>query len=116
MAIAIATTRQNLANQYATLGTYIGVCTTNPGTTTTPAGEATGGTPAYARKQTTWTPGTGGILTGSVVTVDVPTGTYTWCTLCSAVSGANQIDNADVVDVVMSAQGQLVISPTYNQS
>ena len=118
MAIAIATTRQNLADRYATLGTYIGVATGNPGTATTPANEATGGAPAYARKQTTWTPASGGVTNGSAVTIDVATGTYTHILLASAatVGAANMIDNADVTDVVMSAQGQIVVTPTYTQT
>ena len=116
MAIAIATTRQALADAYKALGSYVGVSTADPGTTTTPASEATGGSPAYARKQTTWTSSTGGVVNGSAVTVDVNAGTYTHILLASAVSGANMIDKADVTDVVMSAQGQIVISPTYTQT
>ena len=116
MAIAIGTTRQALADQYKTLGTWIAVCTGAPGTTTTVANEATGGSPAYARKQTTWTSSTGGVVNGSAVTIDVATGTYTHIALCSASSGANQVDNADVTDVVMSAQGQIVVTPTYTQT
>jgi len=116
MAIAIATTRQSLATYYGTLGSYIGLCTGSPGTTTTPANEASGGSPAYARKQTTWTPSTGGVNNGSAVTIDVAAATYTHMTLCSAVSGANQIDNADITDVVMSAQGQIVVTPTFTQT
>ena len=116
MAIAVATTRQALADTYKTLGSWIGVATGDPGTTATPANEATGGSPAYARKQTTWTSGSGGVVNGSAVTVDVATGTYTHILLASASSGANMIDKADVTDVVMSAQGQIVVTPTYTQT
>lgn len=116
MAIAIATSRQALADTYKTLGTYIGVTTGAPGTTATPANEATGGSPAYARKQTTWTSSTGGVVNGSAVTIDVAAATYTHIILCSAVSGNNQVDNADVTDVVMSAQGQIVVTPTFTQT
>jgi hypothetical protein len=116
MAIAVATTRQALADQYKTLGTWVGVSTADPGTTATPSAEATGGAPAYARKQTTWTSSTGGVINGSAVTIDVNTGTYTHILLASAASGATMIDKADVVDVVMSAQGQIVVTPTYTQT
>jgi hypothetical protein len=116
MAIAVATTRQALADAYKVLGTWVGVTTGAPGTSATPANEATGGSPAYARKQTTWTSSTGGVVNGSAVTIDVPSGTFTHIILCSASSGANQIDNADVTDVVMSAQGQIVVTPTYTQT
>lgn len=116
MAIAIATTRQALADAYKTVGTWIGVTTAAPGTSATPSNEATGGSPAYARKQTTWTSSTGGVVNGSAVTVDVGAQTYTHIILCSSSSGANQVDNADVTDVVMSAQGQIVVTPTYTQT
>jgi hypothetical protein len=116
MAIAVATSRQALADTYKTLGTWIGVATGDPGTAAAPANEATGGTPPYARKQTTWTSSTGGVVNGTAVTVDVPTGTFTHILLASAVSGSNMVDKADVTDVVMSAQGQIVVTPTYTQT
>lgn len=116
MAIAVATTRQALADTYKTLGTWIGLATGDPGTTATPANEATGGSPAYARKQTTWTSSTGGVVNGSAVTIDVPAGTFTHILLASAATGNNMVDKADVTDVVMSAQGQIVVTPTYTQT
>jgi hypothetical protein len=116
MAIAIGTTRQALADAYKTLGTWLGVATGAPGSSATPSNEATGGSPSYQRKQTTWTSSTGGVINGTAVTVDVASATYTHILLASASSGANMIDNADVTDVVMSAQGQIVITPTYTQT
>src|ERR1700752_3583209 len=116
MAIAVAASRQALADTYKTLGTWIGIATADPGTTTAPANEATGGSPSYARKQTSWTSGYGGIINSTAVTVDVPTGTYTPIFLASAVSGAPMVDKADVTDVVMSAQGQIVVTPSYTQT
>jgi hypothetical protein len=118
MAIAIATTRQALANTYATQGTWIGVCTGNPGTAATPVNEATGGSPAYARQQTTWTAGAGGVQNGSAVTINVPAATYTYILLASAatLAAANMVDNAAITSVVMSAQGQLVVTPTFTQT
>lgn len=116
MAIAIATTRQALADAYKVLGTWIGTATGAPGTSATPSNESTGGSPAYARKQTTWSSSTGGVVNGTAVTIDVPASTVTHILLASASSGANQIDNADVTDVVMSAQGQIVVTPTYTQT
>jgi hypothetical protein len=116
MAIAVGTTRQSLATYYSTLGAWLNAATGAPGTSATPSNEATGGSPANARKQTTWTPSTGGVVNGSAITVDVAAATYTHIILASASSGANMIDNADVTDVVMSAQGQIVITPTYTQT
>jgi hypothetical protein len=116
MAIAVATTRQTLANTYATVGTWIGVCTGDPGTSSVPANEASGGSPAYARKQTTWTAGAGGVQNGSAVTIDTAAATYTYILLASAASGSTMVDKAAITSVVMSAQGQLVVTPTYTQT
>lgn len=114
MAIAIATTRQNLADRYGTLGTFFGLATGNPGSTTTPANEASGG--GYTRVATTWSSGAGGVENGTAVTVNANAGTYTFTTLCSAASGANQIDNAAITSTVLSAAGQIVLTPTFTQS
>jgi hypothetical protein len=116
MAIAVGATRQVLATAYGGTGTWIGVCTADPGTTATPTGEATGGTPSYARKQTTWTPGSTGTLSGTAVTIDVAAATYTYILLASATSGNNMVDKASVTSVVMSAQGQIVVTPSYTQT
>lgn len=58
------------------LGNVISLHTADPGTTG--ASEATGGSPAYARKTTTWAGGASdGAVVGSAVTFDVPAGEYT---------------------------------------
>lgn len=119
MAIQVATTRQNLADRYATLGTWIGAATAAPGTSATPSNETTGGSPAYARKQTTWSSGSGGQVNGTKVSLDIASGvTITHIILASAatVGAANMIDNADVTDVAFSQQGILDVTPQYNQT
>lgn len=116
MAIAVTTTKNTMATYYGTLGTYIGLATSAPGSTATPTGEVTGGSPAYARKATTWGSASSGAITGTAVTIDTPAATVTHILLASAVSGNNMIDNADVTDVVMSGQGQIVVTPTYTQT
>ena len=113
MAIALNTTKQNLADRYGTLGTYIGTATGAPGSTATPSSESTGGSPAYARVATTWSSGTTGVINGTAVTINVPASTITHILLASAVSGANMVDNADTTDVVFSAQGTAVVTPTF---
>lgn len=58
------------------LGDRISLHTNDPGTTG--ANEATGGSPAYARKTTTWSAGASdGVVAGSEVAIDAPAGTYT---------------------------------------
>lgn len=114
--VACTSTLNNLAARYASLGTYIGVATANPGVTATPANEATGGTPAYARKATTWGAGTTGVQTGTEVTVDVLPGRYTYMIVASGASGANQIDNCSMKTIVVTRQGTIIVAPTYTQT
>lgn len=69
-------TKESAALSVSALGASVSLHAGDPGTTG--ANEATGGSPAYARKTTTWTGGTAdGVVTGSAVVFDVPAGTYT---------------------------------------
>lgn len=97
-------------------GDWISLHTASPGTTG--ANEATGGTPTYARKQTTWTAGgSDGIVAGSQVTHDVPAGTYTHFGVWTAVSGGTYKDGGPLSSSpVMGAQGQIKTTPTHTQS
>jgi hypothetical protein len=116
MAIAVTTTKNTMATYYGTLGTYIGLATGAPGSTSTPSNENTGGSPAYARIATTWGGAAAGAITGSACTINTPAATLTYVLLASAVSGNNMIDNASITSVVMSGQGQVVVTPTYTQT
>jgi len=112
MAIRIAGTKTVLATSYGTNATWLGLATADPGATTTPANEVTGGTPAYARKQTTWSAANPNV--GTSVTIDSPAATISWVILATAatVGTTNQADNVDVADVVLSGQGTIVVTPT----
>jgi hypothetical protein len=114
--VVCTATLNNLAAAYVGYGTFVGLATGAPGATATPANEATGGSPAYARKATTWSAGTTGVQNGTAVTIDVAAATYTFMLLANLVSGANQYDNAAITSVVMGAQGQIVVTPTYTQT
>lgn len=116
MAIRIAGTKTTLAVAYGNNASWIGLATGDPGATTTPSNEVTGGSPAYARKQTTW--GGANPNVGTAVTIDSPAATIAWIILATAVTtgAANQADNADVTDVTLSGQGTVVVTPTYTQS
>lgn len=114
--VACTATLNTLASDYAGLGTFVGLATGAPGATATPSNEATGGSPAYARVATTWSAGTTGVQNGTAVTINVAAATYTYMILASSGSGANQIDNCAITSVVMSAQGQIVVTPTYTQT
>jgi hypothetical protein len=111
------TAAQNyLAAQYAGLGSWIGVASTSPGTSSTPTGEASGGSPAYARLGTTWSAGTTGVQNGTAVTLNLSAATYTYMLIASASSGNNMQDNASIAAVTLGSQGQLVITPTFTQT
>lgn len=109
-------TRETAAQSITALGTWHSLHTGDP--STTGANEASGGSPAYARKQTTWTNGsTDGSVAGSTVTFDVPAGTYLWLGLWSASTGGTFIGAKQIngtTGVTLSAQGTLAINPTVS--
>lgn len=115
MAIAVNATKEALSTEYTGLGAYISLHTSDPGSTGT--GEATGGSPAYARKLTSWTAGgSDGVATGSQVTFDVPAGTYTHVGIWNAVSAGTFIDKCAITSTVLSGQGQILVTPTITIS
>lgn len=70
--------------------THVGIHTlTDPGTgTNANAGEATGGSPAYARKAVTWGAASGSTKSNTgALTFDVPAGTFGFFTLFNNISG-----------------------------
>jgi hypothetical protein len=115
MAIAVTTTKNALATAYAGLGAYVSLHTASPAATG--ANEATGGSPAYARKQTTWGTAAGSTISGSEVTFDVGAGTYTHWGLWTAATGGTFIDGGALsASVTLSAQGQVKAPISYTQS
>lgn len=114
MAIAVIATKNALATTYGTQGTWISLHTADPGTTG--ASEATGGSPAYARKQTTWGAASNGAITGSEVTIDAAQGTYTHAGIWSAETGGTFIDKVAITSTTLGSQGQIKVTPKYTQS
>jgi hypothetical protein len=107
--------KESAATAVTALGSYVSLHTADPGTTG--ASEATGGAPAYARKQTTWTAGTAdGVVAGSEVTIDLPAGTYTHFGIWSAATGGTFIGGGSITSTNLTAQGQIKVTPTYTQS
>lgn len=109
-------TLNTLAADYAALGSWIGLATGSPGTSSTPANEASGGSPAYARLATTWSAGSTGVQNGTAVTLNVAAATYTYMLISSSSSGNNMQDNATITSVVMGSQGQIVVTPTFTET
>ncbi|OZC62373.1 hypothetical protein CH267_02210 [Rhodococcus sp. 06-621-2] len=115
MAIAVTATKNALAAAYAAQGAWLSLHTATPGTTG--ASEATGGSPAYARKQTTWGTASGSTIAGSEVTFDAPAGSYTHWGLWTAQTGGTFIDGGALsASVTLSAQGQVKAPISYTQS
>ncbi|MDM7488696.1 hypothetical protein QT969_10375 [Rhodococcus sp. CSLK01-03] len=114
MAIAVTSTKNALATAYAGLGVYISLHTADP--TSTGQYEATGGSPAYARKATTWGAAASGQVTGSEVTIDAPAGTYTHAGIWSAATGGTFIDKVSITSTTLGSQGQIKVTPKYTQS
>jgi len=103
--------RETAALAISALGNYISLHTGDPGTTG--ASEATGGSPAYARKQTTWTGGASdGTVSGSQVTFDVPAGTYTHIGIWTAATGGTFIGGSALSSSTGALPGQQNVSLT----
>ncbi|MFC9994584.1 hypothetical protein [Nocardia sp. NPDC127526] len=116
MAIAVTSTKNALCAAYATLAQtiYVSVHVADPGAEG--KNEASGGSPAYARKPTTWNAPANGQITGGQVTIDLPAGTYTHAGLWSAASGGTFIDKVAIAPTTLGAQGTLLITPTFTMS
>lgn len=93
----------------AGVATFVSLHTADPGTTGT--SEATGGSPAYARKSCTWNAAAGGNLDNSNAPVfDVPAGTYTHFGLWSAVTAGTFYGGAALsASETFAAQGQYTL-------
>lgn len=83
-------THQAASNAIAALGAYISLHTGDA--STTGANEATGG--GYARVQTTWSAGSTGTNTGSVVNISCAAGTYTQGGIWSALTTGTFVGSA----------------------
>lgn len=105
------TVKESAATSVTSAGSWISLHTTDPGTTGT--GEATGGSPAYARKQTTWTAGSAdGVVNGSAVSFDVPAGTYTHAGVWSAVTGGTFVGGFALSSSTGALPGQTTVTVT----
>lgn len=120
--VAVASFRQQLADLYKTFGgsgtAWVSLHTADP--TTTGGSEASGGSPAYARKQITWTSGTGGVLTAANVTFDAgevgQNRTYTHLGLWTAVTGGTYIDKSPLApNITLNGQGTITVTPSFKQ-
>lgn len=107
-------THQAAADGIKALGAYVAVFT-GAGGGTNGANEASGG--SYARKQTTWTSGTTGIVNGTTQNISVPAGTYTEGGVFSALTAGTFVGSVafDTGNVVVSGAGASIdVTPRIN--
>ncbi len=101
--------RTQAADAVAARLLFVSLHTGDP--STTGANEATGGSPAYARKALVFAAAASGTAAAAEVTFDVPAGTYTHFGTWSAVSaGTFRGGNALSASQVMGAQGQIKVT------
>ena len=119
MAIATVGLRETLATAYGTAGTWISCHTGAPGTTGANE-QSTTGSPAYARKATTWSPGASdGVNNGLQVTIDIPGGgpAITDIGLWTAATGGTFLDSYHLGTAqTFATQGQLLVTPSFSQT
>jgi hypothetical protein len=110
MPIATDSEKNSLATKYATDLAFLSLHSADPGSTGT--NELTGGSPAYARKPTTWSTPSGGVFTGTVV-FDIPAGSnVAWVGAWSAVTGGTFLDKAQLNAQTFNNQGQYQVNAT----
>lgn len=104
-------TKEALAAKFTELGSWVAVFKSD-------GNEASGGSPAYARVQTTWPTGdaSDGIKTGSQVEVNLPTGTYDAVGIYSASTGGTLVEKIPVTSTTFGGQAKLLVTPTYTQT
>jgi len=98
------------------VASWIALHTADP--TAAGVAEVAGGSPAYARKQTSWNPAASSAKAGSACVIDIPASTTVshW-SLRSAVTGGNMhyygpLPNPETY----SSQGQYALTPTITAS
>ncbi|MER7167037.1 hypothetical protein ABT336_13345 [Micromonospora sp. NPDC000207] len=103
-------TKNAMLDLLSTRAAFLSLHTADPGSTG--MSEATGGSPAYARKSATWSSASGGSKAlSSAVTFDVPAGTYTHVGYWSAGSGGTYSGSrALTASTTFGGQAQLTIS------
>jgi len=116
MAIATTTQRENLAIAYGTSAVALSLHAADPGTSG--ASEATGGSPAYARKALTWVAGASdGTNVANAVTFDLaPNQAVAYVGVWTSLSGGTFLDKYPVSYQTQSTQSTVTVNPTFTQN
>lgn len=115
MAIQTATKRTTMATAYSSDITHIALATSAPGAS---AGtEATGGSPAYARKAANWGTASASAITASPAAFDVASGqTIVGINMMTASTAGTYLDGASVTSQAFASQGTYTLTATYTQT
>lgn len=111
----IVAERNYMLDQEMTRLSYLSLHTADPGTSGT--AEATGGSPAYARKALTWAAASAGAVSASQVAFDAASGSYTHVGYWSAATaGTFRGGSALATAQTLSSQGVIQVTPSFTQS
>jgi hypothetical protein len=117
--VNVASTAQDLSDDYTHMGSWIGLASVNAGDPSGSPLEVPTGAGGYGRAQTTWTSVGGGLNNGTAVTLNAPAGEYNFVVLYST-SGPTQQGDKLIdyckIDAVLNGDGEIVITPQYKQS
>ena len=99
-----------MLNALGTLAVYVSLHSADPGESGT--NELSGGSPAYARKASTWNAASNGSMDNSNVPVfDVPAGaTVSFVGFWSAITSGTFYGSANVTDEVFAGQGTYTLT------
>lgn len=116
MAIQTSTMKNTLSDAYKGAATHAALYTSAP--TSTQGTEATGGSPAYARKSLSWGSSSAGVVSASAVTFDVASGqTIVGAGVhSSATVNTAYLDGASVTSQAFASQGTYQLTLTYTQT
>ena len=110
MALATDSMKAVMLNAYKNEASWISLHTADPGSTG--ASEVTGGTPTYARQQTTWGTPASGVMTGSKVSINVPATTVVAAGVYSAQTSGTYLDKLAIPSTTVSANATIDVTPT----
>lgn len=115
MPIQTATMRNALVDAYKAQATHAALYTSTPGAA---AGtEPSGGSPAYARRASSWGATSNSSATATPAAFDVPSGvTIVGAGFHSAISAGNYLDGGTVPSQPFSSQGTYTLTATYTQT
>lgn len=114
--VATNTQKNTLASAYGTAATHAALYSTAP-SGSSPGTELTGGSPAYARKATSWGSPSAGVISTGPHTFDVASGaTVAGGGVHDALTSGNYLDGGSLTSQGFSSQGTYALTIQYTQT